>query len=431
MKMRAFLKITAAMFALAVISCEKPQVDTPVQGKPDQEQPEQEQPKPEVPELEVNSYEVDGERNQFGSVAVSNFGEYICIAATPAEGIEDFDEVFDQDEYFYVAISPLLVGHEFDMMQEEKLFTVMCTLEGAYLDSVAPSMREEIVSGTCLFEYKEGVAAVEAHIELACGAHLSVKLSAEEPGIVVNENIFAIAADQKPVRTAFRLVEDGVTALYLTPAGISYFAELEVATYYAYVLLDSSKCHGRTLGVEDLIAVGYVDNFNELVVDSREVPPTGTINVAADPEDLTHFIVAMNLDFGGTTLEISFDGQTIDANLKEVKESKFEYDGKTYGITGVSLGYMPEKEDVYAVRIMTERGDEALISLPAKFLDGNAHGFSQSADLYFEYDGVVYSKAGGFSGTVTVGVADGVIKIEVTNYKNLQITYEGPYEDLL
>ena len=431
MKMRTLLKITAAILALAVISCEKPDPQ-PVPEQPGTEQPTPEVPEnPELPQLEVNTYEVDGERNPFGSVAVSNFGEYICIAATPAEGVEDFEEVFDQDEYFYVAISPLLVGQEFDMMQEEKLFTVMSTLDGAYLESVAPSMTEEIVSGTCLFDYKEGVAAVEAHIALADGARLSVKLSAEEPGIIVNENVFAIAGNQKPVRTAFCLVEDGVTSLYITPAGISYFADLEITTYYAYVILDSSKCHGRTLGVEDLIAVGYADNFNELVVDSREVPATGMVNVAADPEDPTHFIVAMNLDFDGTSLEITFDGKALDAKVKEVKESKFKYDGKTYGITGVSLGYMPEKEDVYAVRVMTERGDEAVISLPAKFLDGNAHGFSQSADLYFEYDGVVYSKAGGFSGTVTVGVADGVIKIKVTNYKNLQITYEGPYEDLL
>ena len=236
MKMRTLLKITSAILALAVISCEKPQVDP---QQPGTEQSGTEQPTPEVPEtpelpqLEVNTYEVDGERNPFGSVAVSNFGEYICIAATPAEGVENFDEVFEQDEYFYVAISPLLVGHEFDMMQEEKLFTVMSTMDGAFLESVAPSMTEEIVSGTCLFDYKEGVAAVEAHIALADGARLSVKLSAEEPGIIVNENVFAIAGNQKPVRTAFCLVEDGVTALYITPAGISYFADLEITTYYA------------------------------------------------------------------------------------------------------------------------------------------------------------------------------------------------------
>ena len=431
MKMRTLLKITAAMVALAVISCEKPQVDP---QQPGPEQPGTEQPTPEVPEtpelpqLEVNTYEIGGERNPFGSVVVSNFGEYVCIAATPAEGVENFDEVFEQEEYFYVAVSPLLVGQEFDLMQEESLFTVMSTLYGAYLESVAPSIREEIVSGTCLFDYKEGVAAVEAHIQLADGAYLSVKLSAEEPGIVVNENTFAIAGNQKPVRTAFRLVEDGVTALYLTPAGISYFDDLPITTYYAYVILDSSKCHGRTLGVEDLIAVGYADNFNELIVDSREVKTTGIVNVAADPDDPTHFVVAMDLDLDGTSLEVSFDGKTLDANAKEVIESKFKYEGKSYGITGVSLGYMPEKGDVYAVRVKTERNDEVVISLPAKFLDGNAHGFSQSADLFIEYDGVVYSKANGSSGTVTIGVDDGMININVTNYNNLEIIYEGPYE---
>ena len=432
--MRTLLKITVAMVALAVISCEKPQVDP---QQPGTEQPGTEQPTPEVPEppelpqLEVNTYEVDGERNPFGSVAVSNFGEYVCIAATPAEGVENFDEVFEQEEYFYVAVSPLLVGREFDMMQEGKLFTVMSTLDGAYLESVAPSLREEIVSGTCLFDYKEGVAAVEAHIELADGTHLSVKLSAEEQGIVVNENTFAIAGDQKPVRTAFSLVEDGVTALYLTPAGISYFDDLPITTYYAYVILDSSKCHGRTLGVEDLIAAGYADNFNELIVDSRKVKTTGTVNVAADPDDPTHFVVAMDLDFDGTSLEVSFDGKTLDANAKEVIESKFKYEGKSYGITGVSLGYMPEKDDVYAVRVKTERNDEVVIGLPAKFLDDNAHGFSQSADLFIEYDGVVYSKANGSSGTVTIGVDGGMININVTNYDNLEIIYEGPYENAL
>lgn len=431
MKMRTLLKITAAMVALAVISCEKPQVDPQQPGpeQPDTEQPTPEVPEtPELPQLEVNTYEIGGERNPFGSVAVSNFGEYVCIAATPAEGVENFDEVFEQEEYFYVAVSPLLVGQEFDLMQEERLFTVMSTLYGAYLESVAPSIREEIVSGTCLFDYKEGVAAVEAHIQLADGAYLSVKLSAEEPGIVVNENTFAIAGNQKPVRTAFRLVEDGVTALYLTPAGISYFDDLPITTYYAYVILDSSKCHGRTLGVEDLIAVGYADNFNELIVDSREVKTTGIVNVAADPDDPTHFVVAMDLDLDGTSLEVSFDGKTLDANAKEVIESKFKYEGKSYGITGVSLGYMPEKGDVYAVRVKTERNDEVVISLPAKFLDGNAHGFSQSADLFIEYDGVVYSKANGSSGTVTIGVDDGMININVTNYNNLEIIYEGPYE---
>ena len=45
-----------------------------------------------------------------------------------------------------------------------------------------------------------------------------------------------------------------------------------------------------------------------------------------------------------------------------------------------------------------------------------------------EYNGQVYSKATGYSGTVTVADDGDTIRIEATNYDNLKITYEGPYE---
>jgi hypothetical protein len=78
--------------------------------------------------------------------------------------------------------------------------------------------------------------------------------------------------------------------------------------------------------------------------------------------------------------------------------------------------------------IYTEREDVLKIHLPSDFIDGNAHGFSQSPDLYIEYDGKVYSKAKGYSGTVTVGRDGDTLRIDATNYDNLKITYEGPYE---
>ena len=329
--------------AVAMISCEKPQVDEPDQ--PNQEVPGPDQPgqgdggtdnpNPEKPALGENAYELDGVQASFGSVALSNIGDYICIAATPSEGVESFEEVFDQDEYFYVAISPLLNGKEFDMMTEERVFTVMSTLQGAYLESVASTLTDEITSGTCLFNYKEGVAVVEVSLVLTDGSELSVRMSAEEPGIVVNENVFAIGGNEKPVRTAFRMIGDGTTTLYLTPAGIEYFEDIDITTYYAYVILESGKCHGRTLGVEDLIAVGYVDNFNELVVDSREVATTGTLNIAADPNDVAHYVVALDLDFDGTSLRIRFDGETLDALAKEVVTNEVVYNGTSLGIKEV------------------------------------------------------------------------------------------------
>lgn len=433
------LKAAAAFLAIAMISCEKHKVENPDQpGQetlgPDQsgtDQPGQGgdgQENPEKPALKENAYELDGVQASFGSVALSNIGDYICIAATPSEGVDSFEEVFEQEEYFYVAISPLLNGKEFDMTKEAKVFTVMSTLEGAYLESVAPTLTDEITSGTCLFNYKEGVAMVEVSIVLADGAELSVKMSAEEIGVVVNENIFAIGGNEKLVRTAFRMVEDGTTTLYLTPAGIEYFEDIDITTYYAYIILESGKCHGRTLTVEDVIAVGYADNFNELVVDSREVATTGTLNIAADPNDMAHYVVALDLDFAGTSLKIRFDGETLDALAKEVVTNEVVYNGTSLGIKEVYVDFMPNPECLTTVMIFTERDDMVYIKIPNNYLDGNAHGFSQSQNLYIRYDGVVYSKANGYSGTVTVSFDDDTIKINATNYDNLEITYEGPYE---
>ena len=437
MHRHSFLKIVAAFMAVAMMSCEKPQIDEPDQ--PNQEVPGPDQPgqggggtdnpNPEKPALGENAYELDGVQASFGSVALSNIGDYICIAATPSEGVESFEEVFDQEEYFYVAISPLLNGKEFDMMTEERVFTVMSTLQGAYLESVASTLTDEITSGTCLFNYKEGVAVVEASLVLADGSELSVKMSAEEPGIVVNENVFAIGGNEKPVRTAFRMIGDGTTTLYLTPAGIEYFDDIDITTYYAYIILESGKCHGRTLSVEDVIAVGYADNFNELIVDSREVATTGTLNIAADPNDVAHYVVALDLDFAGTSLKIRFDGETLDALAKEVVTNEVVYNGTSLGIKEVYVDLMPNPESLTTtVMIVTERDDIVYITVPDNYLDGNAHGFSQSPNLYIKYDGVVYSKANGYSGTVTVGFDDDIIKINATNYYNLEITYEGPYE---
>ena len=379
--------------------------------------------------LDANTYAVDKEKASFGSVELTNLGEYICIAATPAEGVQSFDAVFEQDEYFYVAISPLLNGKEFDLMTENDLYTVMSTLDGAFLETVAPDMKDEIKEGKCLFDYKDGTATVEIRLTLTDGTKLAAKMEAEEPGIVVNENIFAIAGDEKPVRTAFYLKEDGLTTLYLTPAGIDYFEDISITTYYAYIVLDDTQCNGRALDVSDIVAVGYGDNFNEIYVDSREVSAKGSLKVFADPSDASHYQVSADITFGGTTLKLRYDGNAIDAGTKEVVKNEVIYNDETYGITNVILNMQPDPVNLTCtVMIFTERGDMVKINLPVNFLDGNAHGFSQSPDLYMEYGGQRYSKATGYSGTITVAEDGDTIRIDATNYDNLKITYEGPYE---
>ena len=71
-------------------------------------------------ELQDNSFAINGEVESFKSLALSNLGEYLCIVGSTHEGVGVFDDFFVGDnDYFYVAISPVLKGAEFDMMTEQ------------------------------------------------------------------------------------------------------------------------------------------------------------------------------------------------------------------------------------------------------------------------------------------------------------------------
>ena len=420
---RYLYMIMVAVAMMLGVSCEKPSPQP--QPEPD---PQPQLPIPEVEPLKENSYRLDDVTYSFNSVAVSNLGENIAIAATPSKDVNDFQSIFEQEEYFYVAISPLLNGSEFDLVTETALYTVISTLEGAYLETVAPSMTEEIQEGTCSFNYADNKVVVTISITLASGAKLEISMSAEDAGIVVNENVFSIDGNEKPVRTAFYHKENGTTAIYLTPAGIDFFEDLEIVTYYAYIILEDSQCHGKTLSAKDIVAVGYVDNLNSLVVDSNDAETTGTLKVMADQDDPAHFIVSADMNIGGSTLQLRFDGTAIDALVKETVRNEVIYDGHPYEIVAAYLDTAENMSGTYTLSLKTERDDFLKITMPAGFFDGNAYGFSQSPDFTIEYDGHVYSKAHGYSGTARISIGDGTIEVEATNYDNLKVTYVGTYE---
>ena len=72
--------MTAVALVMAA-SCEKP---APQPGPQPDPIPQPQPPTPEVDTLKENSYRIDDETYTFQSVAVSNLGENIAIAATPS-----------------------------------------------------------------------------------------------------------------------------------------------------------------------------------------------------------------------------------------------------------------------------------------------------------------------------------------------------------
>ena len=425
---RIFTITIYAAIAALLLSCEKPENnETNGPDTPDIPVETPDDPTDKPAEQAMNSYVLSGEGHLFGSVVVSNIGEYLCIAASVAEGVSSFDKIFEQEEYFYVAITPMLNGDEFDLMTESKLYTVISTLKGAELETVAPEMKEEIQAGKCSFTYNDGKTTVDASLTLADGKELTVKMEAEE-NIVVNENIITVNGTSKPVRTAFHKTEDGLTEIYLTPAGISYSEELAITTYYAYLILDENQCTGKTIMASDIIEAGFVDNVQETHISSATADCSGTVNVLRDAENPSAYTIVASINLDGTVIDIQFKGGAVDYNLKPEIIYEIVYGKRSYKISNVILD-KTIGNDLWKV-IVESNGKDLTITLPSSAFDGNPKGFSQfknNPDVMVTYGDNVYNYASGHSGTITVGIDEDTIHVEFTNYNDLQALYEGAF----
>jgi len=122
---------------------------------------------------------------------------------------------------------------------------------------------------------------------------------------------------------------------------------------------------------------------------------------------------------------VSFVGECVSVDLApEVKSNYLLFDNKEYSISAATL---TKGESVWSVEFVTSSGKNLLLTAPAKCFDGNTYGFSQSADLTLSYDGITYSKANGYSGSLTAeyDATNQSLTAEFSNYDNLQFSYAG------
>lgn len=380
------------------------------------------------PELMDNTFIIDGKTYSLGSAAVANIGDNIGVVACKKEGIASYEEILEQDEYLFIAIAPNLNGDTFSLTEETSTFTIISSLKECWIETIAPGLTDEIREGECLFTYEDNKATATVKAILSDGREFEAKVTAEKKGVVVNENSISFNGVEKPVRAVFHMIEDGLTYLYITPAGISYAEELEVATYYAYIILEDEQCDGSAIDAKDLIALGVCDNVNETVTDSSEKETTGTVSVERDSDDETFYTITADVNIGGETLVISYSGNAMD--FLEEPEEKYEviYNGVAYEIEDVVLD-KTVGNGLWRV-VMDTTGEEVTITLPSTDFDGNAKGFSQfqkNPDVKVTYGDDVYNKATGSSGTITIGIDGETIRVEFTNYDNFEILYEGDF----
>ena len=179
-----------------------------------------------------NTWIADGIENDLVSTALTMVGDNLAIAASTEEGLTDVTSIMESEEFFYAAVSPVLLNKEFNPKNETSAFTIISTLNNAVLDTVAPDKTDEIQDGKCLMTFEDNVLTLNATLILADGTEVGLHITAEareDEEIVINENIIGRGDEIKPLRAGFYKEQEGTTYLFFTPANISYFSELDIA----------------------------------------------------------------------------------------------------------------------------------------------------------------------------------------------------------
>lgn len=430
-KIRLLALLCAVLFAGVVTSCEEPVEPTPTPTPT---------PTPEYPEAKnVNTYVINGKEYAFGSVATMMLGENLVIAATPTADVSSAESIFECEEYIFGAVSPLLVGEKIDVTTEQKLFTIASTLVGAPLEGISPDYPEEATSGEVQISYEEGKATFVGWLVLADGTELAVNMEAEAR-VEINENVIVRGGVEKPLRSAFYKEDEGTVNLWFSPAGIDYFSELEIVTYYFHIEL-SEELLGRNLDIQNLPEGG---KFTFELVDNADTSQSFAIgesdlkgasgSCSVERLDDETYRVLLQLTIGELSYEITFEGKCVSHALApEVKTNYLTYGkgNKAQEITLVSAA-VDCSTDVWVVTLTAADESVFTATVPENFFTGEAKGFSQSPNLTVTYKERTYSKVNGDSGTIwaSLTILDSpqeapMLNFEFMGYDDLSCIYSG------
>lgn len=387
-------------------------------------------------DLAVNSYSINGNEAKLQSVAVDMSGENIYVAASPIANLTTATEILESEEYIFVAVSPLLVGKEFDLKTESTLYTIMSTLAGAPLYEVTPKNNSEVKEGTAQLSYENGVAVAKATITLTDGTILKLYASAENE-LLLNNNTISRGEEKKPLRAAFYDEGDYSTTLYFTPAGAEYYGELEDVLWYMYIGISNQLIDGVPHSIADM---GGTSSFEFGVIDNTSSSKSieimagflrgATGEFAISKTAAATYNANINITIQGVTYTASFEGECISVDYAPEKPTNFfTFKGTEYT---VSSAVLTQGESVWSVEIATSSGKSVVLNAPKAFFNSGdgGRGFSQSADFTVEYDGTVYSKANGDSGTIisTFDEATLNLSLDFFNNSDVKFNYTGVVE---
>lgn len=391
-----------------------------------------------APELQPNTFYFDGTSTALGSSALGIAADYLYLAATPAAGLTDLEDImYGGDDYMYVMISPSQTGAEFDIMTEQVQFTVSGTWAGQEF-TAAPEWYDNVESGKCLVEQTgENTYEFSFYAVLSNGSVVGMRAEgtiAEE----VNSNTITYNGVKSILRNAFYMESDGFHYVYFTAADVETFDEMaELAHQYAFVMVPEEQMTGKVIDLEGNadVMVGLMDNTTFAYYMATE----GTLKIQQTGEGAYEVslygakLSDMYEEQPDATLEIEFAGQTLSVDYAPVKANEATYNGSTFAIESATIE--KTSSSVWTI-YLTTAGNSSLtasstikITMPASCFDTDKvdYGFSQYPDVMeIAYDSKVWnSNTGAGIGTVGLALNGSELEVEFTTYGELSGYFKG------
>ena len=135
----------------------------------------------------------------------------------------------------------------------------------------------------------------------------------------------------------------------------------------------------------------------------------------------------INIKLLGVQYIVNFDDKCISVDYAPEKKINYlDYKGSESAITSATL---TQGESVWSVELATASGASVVLNAPKGFFNSGdgGRGFSQSKDFTVEYNGVVYSKANGYSGTMISSYDEATqsLALDFFNNSDVKFNYTG------
>lgn len=389
-------------------------------------------------------------KSTYATVVRGNLIIYLC----PTEGLTDSESIVDSDNFLSIGINPNKVGQVMDITTEESIYTLFNVLD--WTSPGAPEKDIAIANETWEDYCTNGTLQVDAlennHVKFSFDITMlsgkSFKGAYDGPCTIdITEpsttNIITVNNITQDVKSAFYMKDSGLTFLYLTPAGITNFEELNsVNSYYICITVPDEALDGREVDISsaDDFAVMYYNPTNEdqyyNIKDEQNA--TGSYHIKNIGDTGDEYEITINVRIDNNTISGNYSGKFM-SDAPPVKENEYYLgvDGEKVSINSVVIDKKSDNEmcDIYLSNQSgltsiedIKAADPIIIRILKTALDGELQFFSQKEPMSIAYKGKVYDKTNvsdkelnGGSATVTLETDHATIE-----FKLFQIVEYGP-----